>query len=187
MKFDTAPLDSYAERITTGVAYLGGLLTLPLFFAYLSNLRWGGLLIPSALALPIALFLLLAYAFQPTSYTIEEDQLVIQRRWMRALKIPFEKITGVSSAPTLAGMPRAGLRFAFNPGVFGYQGPFRLDPYGQAFFLATNRERLVALARQSAPPLIISPAQPRAFIDALNDHRGRQALQEMAQMAASDG
>lgn len=179
MKFDVAPLDTYAERITIGVAYLGGLLTLPLFFAYLSNLRWGGLLIPLALAVPIALFLLLAYAAQPTRYTVESDKLVVQRRWMRALKIPFTSITGVSAVPELAGMPRVGLRFAFNPGLFGYQGPFRLAPYGEAFLLATNRERLVAIAREAAVPLIISPARPRAFMETLNEQRGQHAVQEI--------
>jgi hypothetical protein len=181
MKFEPAPLDSYAQRITMGVAYLGGLLTLPLFFAYLSNTRWAGLLIPIALAVPIALFLLLTYAAQPTAYIIEEDQLVVQRRWLRALKVPFSKIMGVSPGSALADVPRVGLRFAFNPGVFGYQGPFHLAPYGEAFFLATNRERLVAIARQAAVPLIVSPIRPRAFIEKLEEQRGQSALKAMAQ------
>ncbi len=181
MKFEIAPLDSYAERITIGIAYLGGLLTLPLLFAYLSNLRWGGLLIPTAVAVSIALFLLLAYAAQPLAYIVEDDRLRIQRRWWRTLDIPFTRITGVSLAPALAGMPRAGLRFAFNPGVFGYQGPFRLDPYGEAFFLATNRERLVAVARQRTTSLIISPARPRAFMETLNDKRSQHALRAMTE------
>lgn len=180
MKFDVAPLDQYAERITTGMAYLGGLLTLPLFFAYLSNLRWGGLLVPIALAVPIALFLLLAYAVQPTAYIIDDDQLVIQRRWVRTLKIPFAKIRGVAAASVLADVPRIGLRFAFNPGIFGYQGPFHLAPYGETFFLATNRERLVSVAREGFVPLIISPARPRAFIAAINEKRSQYALQQIA-------
>lgn len=183
MKFEVAPLDSYAVRITHGLAYLGGLLMLPLLFAYLSNLRWGGLLTPVALALPLALFLLLAYAIQPVEYIVEAERLVVRRRWFRALKIPLDRITGVSMASALADVPRRGLRFAFNPGVFGYQGPFRLAPYGETFFLATNRERLVALARVTAPPLILSPARPRDFIDALNERRGEMAVKEMTSTA----
>ena len=186
MKFEIAPLDSYAERITIGIAYLGGLLTLPLLFAYLSNLRWGGLLIPIAVAVSMALFLLLAYAAQPVAYIVEDNRLRIQRRWWRTLDIPFTRITGVSSAPALASMPRAGLRFAFNPGVFGYQGPFRLDPYGEAFFLATNRERLVAVARQGTTTLIISPARPRVFMEALNDKRSQHALRAMTGAGMDD-
>lgn len=101
--------------------------------------------------------------------------MVVQRRWARALKIPLNTITGVSFAPELSGMPQSDLRFAFNPGVFGYQGPFYLNPYGKAFFLATNRELLVAIARVASdnreplPSLIISPANPRAFHQALHE------------------
>jgi hypothetical protein len=69
----------------------------------------------------------------------------------------------------LASIPQRGLRFAFNPGIFGYQGPYRLAPYGEAFMLATNRERLVSLAREGRPPLIISPEQPRAFMNELTE------------------
>ena len=79
----------------------------------------------------------------------------------------------------MADIPRRGLRFAFNPGIFGYQGPFRLDPLGHVFFLATNRERLVSVARNSAVPLILSPNMPRAFVDALNEQRSRAAVDEM--------
>lgn len=177
--FRTASLDRYAARITSGLAYLGGLLMLPLFFAYLSNLRWSGLLVPTALALPIAIFLLLSYAFQPTAYLLDEKQLRIRRRWFRTLIIPLEQISAASPAPTLADVPQRGLRFAFNPGVFGYQGPFHLAPYGQAFFMATNRERLVSLAREGRVPLIISPEHPRDFIDALNKRRSQRALGAM--------
>jgi hypothetical protein len=180
MSFDVAPLDSYAARITTGVAYLGGLLMLPLLFAYLANLRWGGLLVPSALALPLAAFLLLCYAQQPTAYLVDEQGLLVRRRWWRALRVSLVDISGVSAAPALQDMPRRGLRFAFNPGIFGYLGPSRLDPLGHVFFLATNRERLVAVARHHTVPLIISPSTPRAFIDTLNDRRSQAALGELA-------
>jgi hypothetical protein len=69
----------------------------------------------------------------------------------------------------LADVPRTGLRRAFNAGVFGYQGPFQLDPYGMVFFIATNRTRLVAVARMVDAPLILSPARPREFVDALRE------------------
>jgi hypothetical protein len=184
INFRAARLDPYAARITSGVAYLGGLLMVPLLFAYLSNLRWDGLLIPTALALPIGLFLLLSYAFQPLQYMLDDTHLTIKRRWFRALKIPLEQITAASAAPGLAGIPQRGLRFAFNPGIFGYQGPYRLAPYGEAFMLATNRERLVSLAREGRPPLIISPEQPRAFMTELNERLAGQAATDDRQ---SDG
>lgn len=179
MRFDVAPLDRYAVRLTTGLAYFGGLLALPLFFAYLANLRWGGLIVPTAFALPLALFLLLCYAAQPTAYVINNRELIVQRRWFRPLRTPLEEITGGSLATTLADVPQRGLRFAFNPGIFGYQGPFHLDPYGATFFLATNRARLVAVARRDRVPLILSPDRPRDFIEALNTQRSNHAVAQL--------
>lgn len=167
--FEAAPLDSYAERITTGIALFGGVLMLPALFWFLSGIHFDGVVIPVAMAVALAGWLLLNYAVQPTVYEIEAGVLVIRRRLVFAMRIPFDRITGVSVASALADVPRFGLRRSFNAGVFGYQGPFQLDPYGAVFFVATNRERLVAVACVSGPPLLLSPARPREFVDALRE------------------
>jgi PH (Pleckstrin Homology) domain-containing protein len=167
--FEVAPLDSYAERITMGIALLGGVLMLPALFWFLSQIHFAGVVIPVAIAVALAVWLLLNYAVQPTSYMIAADQLVIRRRLARRMRIPLKEIVGVSVAAALADVPRFGLRRSFNAGVFGYQGPFRLDPYGAVFFVATNRARLVAVARLARPPLILSPARSREFVEALRE------------------
>lgn len=179
-EFNVAPLDSYAERITTGLSLLGGVLMLPTLFLYLSGFLFEGIaptgaLITSAVAVAVAAWLLLNYAVQPTRYVIEAERLVIRRRLARPLRVPLAQLTGVSPAAGLADMPRFGLRRSFNAGVYGYQGPFRLAPYGAVFFAATNRERLVAVARLSDPPLIVSPARPRDFVEALREAMIRRA------------
>ncbi len=170
--YPVAPLDRYAEQITSGIAMLGGVLMLPTLFLYLSGFLLTGVgvtgaVITAAVALALAAWLVLNYAVQPTSYEIQADRVLIRRRWARAMRLPFKDIIGVSTAAALADVPRFGLRRSFNAGVYGYQGPFRLDPYGAVFFVATNRERLVALARRDRSPLIISPARPREFVEAL--------------------
>jgi hypothetical protein len=172
--FDAAALDPYAERITTGIAMLGGLLLLPALFLFLSGFLMGGVAITGvvitvAVALALELWLVLNYAVQPTSYTIEKDRLLIRRRWARAMPVPFKEIAGVSLASALADVPRFGLRRSFNAGVFGYQGPFELERYGRVFFVATNRERLIAVARRERPPLIVSPTRPRDFVEELRE------------------
>jgi len=167
--FDVAPLDSYAERITMGIALMGGVLMLPALFWFLSQVHFTGVVIPVAIAVALAAWLLLNYAVQPISYSITADQLVIRRRLARRMRIPLKEIVGVSVAAALADVPRFGLRRSFNAGVFGYQGPFRLDPYGAVFFVATNRTRLVAIARLTRPPLILSPARSREFVEALRE------------------
>lgn len=173
-KFDVAPLDTYAERITTGIAMLGGLVTLPALFLYLSGMLLTGVavtgvVITLAVALALVVWLVLNYAVQPASYLIEAERLVIKRRWARAMRVPLKQIAGVSTAAALAEVPRFGLRRSFNAGVFGYQGPFQLERYGKVFFVATNRERLVALARRDGPPLILSPNRPRDFVEVLRE------------------
>src|SRR5262245_26439104 len=172
--YRAAPLDPYAERITSGIAMLGGVLMLPTLFLYLSGFLLTGVgvtgaLITAAVAVALAAWLVLNYAVQPTSYVIEADRVLIRRRWARGIPLPFKQITGVSTAAALADVPRFGLRRSFNAGVYGYQGPFQLDPYGAVFFIATNRERLVALARRDYVPLILSPARPREFVEALRE------------------
>ena len=172
VSYPVAPLDPYAERITSGIAMLGGVLMLPTLFLYLSGFLLSGVgvtgaLITAAVALALAVWLVLNYAVQPSSYEIQAERILIRRRWARAMPVPFKEIVGVSTAEALADVPRFGLRRSFNAGVYGYQGPFRLDPYGAVFFIATNRERLVALARRERSPLIISPARPREFVGAL--------------------
>jgi hypothetical protein len=185
--FGVAPLDSYAERITTGIAMLGGLMTLPALFLYLSGMLLSGVavtgvVITLAVALALAVWLVLNYAVQPANYLIEKDTLVIKRRWARAMRVPFKQIAGVSTAAALAEVPRFGLRRSFNAGVFGYQGPFQLERYGAVFFVATNRDRLVAVARHDRPPLIISPSRPRDFVEDL-----REALMNQPEPAEVSG
>lgn len=173
--FDAAPLDSYAERITTGVALVGGVLMLPALFSFLSGIQAGAVIIGVALAAALAAFLFLNYAVQPTRYEIEADRLLVRRRLWRRTAVPYKRILGVSEAAAMADVPRFGLRQAFNAGVFGYEGPFQLDPYGRIFLSATNRERLVALARLESMPLLISPARPKAFVEALRETLASQS------------
>ena len=181
--FEAARLDPYAERITTGIAMLGGLLLLPALFLYLSGFLLSGVaitgvLVTVAIALALEVWLVLNYAVQPTSYAIERERLLVRRRWARALPVPFKDITGVSPAAALADVPRFGLRRSFNAGVFGYQGPFDLERYGKVFFSATNRERLVAIGRRDKTPLIISPDRPRDFVEALREALAKLPEQE---------
>lgn len=173
--FLVAALDSYAERITTALALIGGILMLPALFWFLSGIgisvgvSFNSIVVSVATSVAVGAWLLLNYAVQPTSYVIEQERLVIKRRWVRPMRLEFKDMLGVSEAAGLADVPRRGLRRSFNAGVFGYQGPFDLQPYGQVFFVATNREKLVAVALHNRRPLVLSPARPRPFIEALRE------------------
>ena len=167
--FDAAALDSYAERITTGVALLGGVLMLPALFSFISGVQASAVVAAVGVAAALAAFLFLCYAVQPTRYELAADTLIIRRRLWRRVRVPYKDIVGISEAAAMADLPRFGLRRAFNAGVFGYGGPFDLDPYGRVFLAATNREKMVAVARVDASPLLLSPARPKAFIEAARE------------------
>ncbi len=157
-----------------GIALIGGILTLPALFWYLSGMLQyqiavPGVLISSTVALAMIVWLMLNYAVQPVEYVVQDEFLVIRRRWARRMQIKLKDITGASSATALADVPRMGLRRSFNAGVFGYQGPFELEPYGRVFFAATNRQRLVALARRNGLPLIVSPERPHEFVNTIRE------------------
>jgi hypothetical protein len=92
---------------------------------------------------------------------------VIERRWQRPVRIPFDTIEAVTVLPVSIDM--RATRFAFNSGVFGYQGPFISERYGRFFAYATDRDKTVAIARRGAPMLIVSPLLPFAFVGALRE------------------
>jgi hypothetical protein len=98
---------------------------------------------------------------------IETDACVIERRWQRPVRIPFDTIEAVTVLPVSIDM--RATRFAFNSGVFGYQGPFISERYGRFFAYATDRDKTVAIARRGAPMLIVSPLLPFAFVGALRE------------------
>ena len=62
--------------------------------------------------------------------------------------------------------------------------PEAFAPYGEVFFLATDRARLVAVARIGRPPLILSPARSREFVEAINSLRAQRALAELEPVAS---
>lgn len=159
---------------------VGGVLMLPALFWFLSGILLYGVAVPgvvisSATGVAMAVWLTLNYAVQPVSYTLQGETLLIKRRWVGPMRVPLRDILGVSPAAALADVPRKGLRQSFNAGVFGYNGPFQLEQYGKVFFTATDRERLVALARRDRMTLIVSPARPRDFIETIREEIIRMA------------
>jgi hypothetical protein len=180
LPFEAAALDPYAERITMAIALVGGVLMLPALFWFLSGMLLYGVAVPgivisTATGVAMAAWLTLNYAVQPTMYELGEKELLVRRRWARPMRVPLREILGVSRAGALADVPRRGLRRSFNAGVFGYHGPFELEQYGRAFFTATDRTRLVALARRDRMTLIVSPQRPRDFVETLREELIRVA------------
>lgn len=170
--FDCAPIDTYAQRITQGFVFVGGTLTFPGLFLALSGLlnyqiAYYGAVISGAVAATLLVFVWLAWAGMPMSLEIQAEQLVIKRRWWRAIRVPFTAIEAVTILNVANDLQRTAR--AFNAGVFGYQGPFISLRYGKLFCMVTDRDRTIAIARHQSTILVVSPHQPSAFLMALRE------------------
>ena len=170
--FDCAPIDAYAQRITQGFVFVGGTLTLPGLFLALSGLltsqiAYYGAIVSGSVAAALLVFVWLAWAGMPLSLEIHADQLIIKRRWWRAIRVPYRTIEAITILNVATDLERSAR--AFNAGVFGYQGPFVSTRYGRLFCMVTDRDRTIAIARHHTPVLLVSPDQPSAFMAALRE------------------
>lgn len=170
--FDCAPIDSYAQRITQGFVFVGGVLTLPGLFLALSGLltyqiAYYGAVVSGAVAASLLVFVWLSWAGMPMSLTLDTNQLIIKRRWWRAIHVPYTAIEAATILNVATDLQRSAR--AFNAGVFGYQGPFISSRYGKLFCMVTDRDRSIAIARHNAAILLVSPHQPSAFLAALRE------------------
>lgn len=170
--FDCAPIDTYAQRITQGFIFVGGMLTLPGLFLALSGLlnsqvAYYGAIISGTVAAIFLLVVGFSWAGMPLSLEIHADQLVIKRRWWRTIRVPYRTIEAVTILNVTTDLQRSAR--AFNAGVFGYQGTFMSERYGRLFCLVTDRDRTISIARQLAPIVVVSPYQPSAFLAALRE------------------
>jgi len=170
--FDCAPIDTYAQRVTQGFIFVGGVLTLPGLFLALSGLlsspiAYYGALISGAVAAVFLVFVWISWAGMPTSLEIHADQLIIKRRWWRTIRVPYRTIEAVTVLNVATDLQRSAR--AINAGLFGYQGTFMSARYGRLFCMVTDRDSTIAVARHLSPILIVSPYQPSAFSAALRE------------------
>lgn len=170
--YESALLDNHAQQITQRVVFVGGGLTLPGLFLALSGLvryeiAYYGAVISGVLAALWLLFVWLMWAGQPTQLEVHADQVVIRRKWWRAVRIPCTQITAITRLPLTVEMRH--VRWATNVGVFGYQGVFISKVYGRFQCLASERDCLVAISRTNGLLFVVSPFQPAVFVAAVRE------------------
>lgn len=170
--YESALLDNHAQQLTQRVVFVGGALTLPGLFLALSGLvryemAYYGAIASGVLAAIVLLVVWWMWAGQPAQLEVHADQLVIKRKWWRALRIPFTQITALTRLPLTVEMRH--VRWATNVGVFGYQGVFISKLYGRYQCLATDRDCLVAISRTNGLLVVVSPFQPAVFVAAARE------------------
>ncbi|MFN5935610.1 MAG: PH domain-containing protein [Roseiflexaceae bacterium] len=166
--YEPAPLDAAAQQTTQQVVFMGSVLTLPSLFLVLSGLLRYDIAYFTALACCLMAALVLGYvgwrwAGQVRLIELTDTQLVVRRRLWRALIVPITHINAVALTPLAIDI--VATRWRTGAGVFGYLGTFASPRYGRMQAVASDRERLVAIGRSAALLLILSPADPFAFVD----------------------
>jgi uncharacterized membrane protein len=170
--YESALLDSHAQQMTQRMVFVGGALTFPGLFLALSGLVRYEMAYYSAIASGVLAAVLLLviwwmWAGQPAQLEVHADQLVIRRKWWRAIRVPFSQITAITRLPLTVEMRH--VRWATNVGVFGYQGVFISKLYGRYQCLASDRDCLVAISRTNGLLLVVSPFQPAVFVAAARE------------------
>jgi hypothetical protein len=158
-RFLAAPLDRSA--ILRSVATLATLLAFLIIVLLIRQI----LPLITVLAVPILVVPALAFSAAPIGYRLTETTLIIDRKTLPAIRVPFAQIAACHPLPRthLAG----AIRMYGTGGLFGWAGRYRASGLGAFTMHATNLDRLVLVRRRRGKPLVISPVDPVAFIQGL--------------------
>jgi hypothetical protein len=119
----------------------------------------------SALIMFIAIPLI-AYIYAPREYVINKNGLTI-KLGISSILIPKSEISSIYSIPT-EKMNKTNKSFA-SGGLFGYYGKFENKTLG-SFKMYTGRfDSLIMIVTNNGDKIIISPVNPKNFINKLND------------------
>jgi hypothetical protein len=158
-RYSAASLDRLAV-IRTAVTLLGvAALLVVIFFIHQ--------LVPILVVLgaPVLLLPLAAYASTPLGYALDDTALVIDRKAFRPVRIPLNAITAARPLP--AAVMAHAMRVYGTGGLFGWTGNYRLRDLGSVSMHATSLDRLILIERRRRRPIVISPAEPAAFLTGL--------------------
>jgi len=156
-RYRVAPLDRAALiRTSCTLAALLGLLVL----VYMIHQLAPPIMLLDA---PLVILPALAYAGTPEGYAVDAHALYIERRAMRTLRVPLERLKAIHPLPRPA--VDGALRLFGTGGLFGWAGRYRFRGLGSVSMHATNLDRLLVIERRRGRPLLISPLDPDAFLN----------------------
>ena len=101
--------------------------------------------------------------FSPRRYVVSPEGITI-RAPASSRSIPASEIKSVKTA----GYAKPGVGLTWLAGYFGYAGLFALPDGGTAKVYATRWNRMVQVETAAGDPYLLSPAEPEAFVEAVN-------------------
>ncbi len=124
------------------------------------------------LPLPFLGLLWVLHGLAPAGFTLDEDALVVERRWLPR-RIRYEQILGCDRDPRpIGGLLALGLN-----GLFGSHGLRWNARTGWHYLAITNTADLVYVTTRGTL-VVISPSRPEEFVAALNRRLAARAAAE---------
>ena len=154
-------LDKFAKVITIGVTILfAGIL-----IGQFSVIKNSDTTIAIFTSLALILSYLIAFAFKPINYSLNNDEVIIHRL-LKDVKIDRKKIKNVEQLnKEQIGWALRGFGVG---GLFGYYGLFASTKLGRMTWYATRRNKAVLLQTIGNKKIIITPNDPDKFVADFN-------------------
>jgi len=155
------------QRIITGVVGIGLGFVAPFLFSVVLVATSGD---PSLLILPMPFLggLWVIQGLSPSGFTLEDDGVRIERRWLSRL-VPYASILGCDrEARPIGGLLALGLN-----GLFGSHG-WRWNPRTGWHYLAITNTRDLVFLTTTSGLVVISPSEPEEFVARLEAQRHRR-------------
>ena len=109
------------------------------------------------------LWWVLPFPFGPRGYLVSPEGITICAL-VTSYVIPKSKIKRVE----MVGGLKPGVGVTWLAGLFGYAGLFALADGSTAKVYATRWDRMVRVQTTGGDPYLLSPAEPEAFVEAVN-------------------
>jgi hypothetical protein len=155
MKFAVAPFDAVTAVLTAAFVVVVAAVVVGLSIAA------PGTAVVVLICAGGGLAVLVAYGFSPAAYLLSPGRsLSVVRRLFGTRRFPI-----TTAAPGRRRFGIGGMRLLASGGVFGWYGLFWRPNSGRYRAYVTNRQRLIWCTGPQGP-IVISPADPTAFLDA---------------------
>ena len=153
------------------VLTLLALIGFSLYEVLLGDGQRGSVLLHVFILLSFLAMLILTYGFAPSSYSMVDDAIVIQRKLFGERRIPLSDVSAISiiSKEQMKGSIRT---FGVG-GLFGFFGHFRSRDLGAFRMYGSRWSNFVLIELKNGKKILITPDETSAMIEKWN---GKKAL-----------